>query len=484
MTLPDVIPSMVSHVLNALSHTHESVRKRALIALKNFYTLDIDLILPYFDQIKGSLYDPEPSVMSAALGFFAIAVKDHAREMKELVPVLIKILQQVVDGKLPKGYLYHGMAAPWIQIRCLMIMAQLGHDDLSTAMTPVVLRVFHKASQGVDAAFGVFFEVLRTLNSFHPAIILELCQSKESTRNPLLSIPRFATSTNPNLKYLGISMLCQVNPDAWSDAWWTEDLLSAVVQALESRDAAIQRRALDLLYRMLTLENAQNIIDRLVYAFFQEQDGGLQGASSQLGSASSSRKNEKHHQQQQLQLSSWFPSRKETILGQILDAAERFGARSPGFVNSRLSILAAQQAMRLLVQEDYNLSSTLDSTAPCRQPALAYVVFWALGEFGDKLTTSGADVEEKEFDLASVLEALARCLLVNQDLLIQSFVLSALTKLSVKTLPNPIPTSIMNVVRQQCQQHNTKTMLSSSLAIIEVQQRAAEFLMIAELAVS
>ncbi|KAG0311875.1 AP-4 complex subunit epsilon-1, partial [Linnemannia gamsii] len=286
MTLPDVIPSMVSHVLSALSHTQclimlqlqygaeqdptlsltlilvffaysafsESVRKRALIALKNFYTLDTDLILPYLDQIKDSLYDPEPSVMSAALGFFAIAVKDHAGEMKELVPALIKILQQVVDGKLPKGYLYHGMAAPWIQIRCLMIMAQLGHDDLSasTSMTPVVLRAFHKACQGVDAAFGVLFEVLRTLNSFHPAIILELCQSKDSARNPLLAIPRFATSSNPNLKYLGISMLCQVNPDAWSDAWWTEDLLGAVVQALESRDAAIQKRALDLLYRMLT----------------------------------------------------------------------------------------------------------------------------------------------------------------------------------------------------------------------------------------
>ncbi|KAK3838299.1 MAG: Clathrin/coatomer adaptor, adaptin-like protein [Linnemannia elongata] len=519
MTLPDVIPSMVSHVLTALSHSHESVRKRALIALKSFYTTDTDMILPYFDQIKDSLYDPEPSVMSAALGFFAIAVKDHAREMKELVPALIKILQQVVDGKLPKGYLYHGMAAPWIQIRCLMIMAQLGHDDLSasTAMTPVVLRAFYKASQGVDAAFGVLFEVLRTLNSFHPAIILELCQSKDSTRNPLLAIPRFATSTNPNLKYLGITMLCQVNPDAWSDAWWTEDLLGAVVQALESRDAAIQRRALDLLYRMLTLENAQNIIDRLVYAFFQEQDGGLQETSPQLGSASSTRKKEKHHQQQQLQSSLSFPSRKEKILGQILDAAERFGpseewylnlifdllarggttitlqtaeknddlhgcARSPGFDNSRLSILAVQHAMKLLAQEDYSLSSTLDSTAPRRQPALAYFVFWALGEFGDKMAISTAGVKEEEFGLASVLEALARCLLVNQDPLIQSFVLSALTKLSVKRLPNPIPTSIVNVVRQQCQ-HNTTTMLSSSLATIDVQQRAAEFLMIAELAV-
>lgn len=179
--------------------------------------------------------------------------------------------------------------------------------------------------------------MLRTLNSFHPAIILELCQSKDSTRNPLLAIPRFATSTNPNLKYLGITMLCQVNPDAWSDAWWTEDLLGAVVQALESRDAAIQRRALDLLYRMLTLENAQNIIDRLVYAFFQEQDDGLQGASSQLGSASSSQKKEKHHQQQ---VTSPFPSRKEKILGQILDAAERFGPSEEWYLNLMFDLLA------------------------------------------------------------------------------------------------------------------------------------------------
>ena len=70
--------------------------------------------------------------------------------------------------------------------------------------------------------------------------------------------------------------------------------------------------------------------------------------------------------------------------------------------------------MRLLIQEDYNLSRALDSTTPRRQPALAYFVFWVLGEFGDKMAISDADVEEKEFELASVLEALARCLLVNQ----------------------------------------------------------------------
>ncbi|KAF9586161.1 AP-4 complex subunit epsilon-1, partial [Lunasporangiospora selenospora] len=155
MTLPDVIPSMVSHVVAALSHSHESVRKRALIALRNFYVRQPEQVVPYLDQIKLALYDLEPSVMSAALGLVAIMVKDHAHDLKELAPVVVRILQQVVDNKLPKGYLYHGMSAPWIQIRCLQVMSYLGANDLSASksMTPAILAAFHKARQGVDAAF-------------------------------------------------------------------------------------------------------------------------------------------------------------------------------------------------------------------------------------------------------------------------------------------------------------------------------------------
>ncbi|KAG0215806.1 AP-4 complex subunit epsilon-1 [Mortierella sp. GBA30] len=415
MTLPDVLPSMISHVLGSLSHTHESVRKRALVALKNIYTRQADLVAPYLNQVKESLCDSEPSVMSAALGFLAVAVQDHASEMKDTVPVLIKILQQVVDGKLPKGYSYHGMAAPWIQIRCLMIMARLGQDDLSAskAMTPVVMAAFHKARQGVDAAFGVLFEIIRTLNSFHPAIILDLCRYKDVARNPLLIILRFATSSNQNLKYLGISMLCQVHPNAWSDAWWTEELLSAVVQALESRDATVQRRALDLLYRMLTLENSENIIERLVHAFYQEQDQRQDGAT---------------------------PSRKEKILGQILDAAERFGlseqwyldlvfdllerggdtitlqtaetimgvlekgAISPAFNTTHLRVLAVRKATQLLAQRDYSLATAVGSVG-VPQHALSYLVLWVLGEYGDNA---------EDWTLTSIMETLSRCLLLNQ----------------------------------------------------------------------
>ncbi|KAG0317383.1 hypothetical protein BGZ99_006338 [Dissophora globulifera] len=536
MTLKDVVPSMVGHVLSALSHTHESVRKRALIALKNFYMRDADLIAPYLDQIKKSLYDSEPSVMSAALGLFAVVVhQHHASQMKDLVPVLVKILQQVVDGRLPKGYSYHGTAAPWIQIRCLQIMAQLGQQDLSASrsMTPAIMGAFHKARQGVDAAFAVLFEIIRTLNTFHPAIILELCQFVDVAQNPLLIIPKFATSSNQNLKYLGISMLCQVQPSAWSDTWWSQDLLAAVVQALESRDATVQRRALDLLYRMLTADNSENIIDRLVYAFFQEQDVSadhyryLQEGDGQEHSLPLDRISSPSSSSTSSPLSlsgttttttttteGHVPTRKEKILGQILDAAERFGrseewyldlifdllerggrvvtmqtaekvmrvfergARSTAFNTTHLRVLAVQKTMHLLAQREYLFSCSRDTGSS--QPTLAYVTLWLLGEYGD---------DADDWKLSTVMETLARCLLINHDPLIQTFILSALTKAALRSAPNGVPKNVTGVVRAYLLDHPVSCTLSARVqsrqpypSSVDIQLRAHEFLMIAELA--
>ncbi|KAG0263484.1 AP-4 complex subunit epsilon-1 [Actinomortierella ambigua] len=310
MTLTDVIPALVTPVLQVFSHPQETVRKRAVIALKRFYIQLPEMVLPYLNQLKDALRDPEPSVMSAALGLFAEIVKDHAEDNKDLVPILIRILKQVVEGRLPKGYMYHGMPAPWIQVRCLHLMALLGFNDLSAskAMTPVVMAAFHRAAQGVDAAFAVLFEVIKTLNTFHPDIILELVQSTDPHTNPLLVISRFATSANPNLRYLGMALLDQVLPQAWCDTWWTDSLLTAVVESLDSRDASLQRRTLDLLFRLLTRENSLNIIERLTVALHSTED----------------------------------PLQRDKLLGQILRGSEAFGQSEEWYVDSVFALLASQ----------------------------------------------------------------------------------------------------------------------------------------------
>ena len=48
---------------------------------------------------------------------------------KDLVGSFVYILDQVISRKLPNEFDYHGVPAPWIQMKLLRILAILGADD-------------------------------------------------------------------------------------------------------------------------------------------------------------------------------------------------------------------------------------------------------------------------------------------------------------------------------------------------------------------
>ena len=48
---------------------------------------------------------------------------------KDLVSGFISLQKAVLERKIAKEYDYHGVAAPWIQMKNLRLMALLGADD-------------------------------------------------------------------------------------------------------------------------------------------------------------------------------------------------------------------------------------------------------------------------------------------------------------------------------------------------------------------
>lgn len=110
-----------------LQHTHEMIRKKAVIVMAKFHSI---LPIDQFDiKMKKALCDREPSVMAAALNYFQDAVKLNPSTYKDLVPSFLIILKQVTDHRLPRDFDYHRMPAPWIQTKILEILAHLGADD-------------------------------------------------------------------------------------------------------------------------------------------------------------------------------------------------------------------------------------------------------------------------------------------------------------------------------------------------------------------
>ena len=55
--------------------------------------------------------------------------KEIAR-CKDMTDTFVNMQKSIIEGKLPRDFDYHGVPAPWIQIKLLRIMGMLGVDDL------------------------------------------------------------------------------------------------------------------------------------------------------------------------------------------------------------------------------------------------------------------------------------------------------------------------------------------------------------------
>jgi AP-4 complex subunit epsilon-1 len=120
-------------VQRLLGHTHEMIRKKAVMVTIKMYKTYPTVIDQMDLKMKKALCDKDPSVMAATLNYFSDQVKQRPGDFKDLVNSFVVILKQVVEHRLPRDYDYHRIPAPWVQIKILEILAYLGADDKSTS---------------------------------------------------------------------------------------------------------------------------------------------------------------------------------------------------------------------------------------------------------------------------------------------------------------------------------------------------------------
>lgn len=90
------------------------IRKKAVTILIKFHKISPHSIDGMDVKMKKALCDKDPSVMAAALNYFAEEVRQRPADFKDLINSFIVILKQVVEHRLPRDFDYHRMPAPWI----------------------------------------------------------------------------------------------------------------------------------------------------------------------------------------------------------------------------------------------------------------------------------------------------------------------------------------------------------------------------------
>jgi AP-4 complex subunit epsilon-1 len=194
---PEMIPAVLPIIANHLNHQKEIVKKKAVLALHHFHRCDPSSVSYLHQDFRNTLCDKDPGVMEASLNIFYDFARENGSSVKDLTASFVSVLKQVVERKLPRDFDYHGVPAPWIQLKILRILALLGVDDLrsSECMYEVISLCMGKADPGVSIGQAIIYECIRTVTAIYPnSTMIERCAK---------NVGRLLSSLSNNLKYLG-----------------------------------------------------------------------------------------------------------------------------------------------------------------------------------------------------------------------------------------------------------------------------------------
>ncbi|URE24714.1 AP-4 complex subunit [Musa troglodytarum] len=232
----ETIPAVLPQVVDLLAHPKEAVRKKAVMALHRFYQRSPASVSHLISNFRKRLCDNDPGVMGATLCPLFDLITADVNSYKDLVISFVSILKQVAERRLPKAYDYHQMAAPFIQIKLLKILALLGSGDKQASghIYNVLGDIFRKCESSSNIGNAVLYECICCVSSIYPNAKL-LDAAAEST-----------------------SKLIKINPDV------AEEHQLAVIDCLEDPDDTLKRKTFELLYKMTKSTNVEVIVDRMI----------------------------------------------------------------------------------------------------------------------------------------------------------------------------------------------------------------------------
>ena len=252
-----IVQAVLDQVVKLLDDKSEHVRKKAVMCLHRFYQVSPSSLSDIIDdKMRKMLCDFDPSVMGATLNYFQEYTYKKPEQYEDLVSSFVVILKQVIEHKLPRDFDYHRLPAPWIQIKILQILANLGRDSHKTSegMYEMLSQVLRRADDtGINIGYAIVYQCVRTICIIYPN--QHLLEQASST------ISRFLSSQSPNLRCTGINglaLIIQINPD------YVTNHQQVIVDCLEENDETLKKNTFDLLYKMTSTSNVEVIVDKMI----------------------------------------------------------------------------------------------------------------------------------------------------------------------------------------------------------------------------
>lgn len=349
----------------------------------------------------------------------------------------VRILRDVSNSSYAPEYDISGITDPFLHIRILKLMRMLGQGDAdaSESFNDILAQVATKIESNKNAGNAILYECVETIMGIEATGGLRVLA--------INILGRFLSNRDNNIRYVALNMLMK---SVVVDSQAMQRHRTTILECVKDSDASIRKRALDLVYLLVSDTNVKPLIKELI-DYLEVSDEEFKGDLTEKICSIVER----------------FSSEKLWYIDQMLKILSEAGNHVKDQVWHSLIVVIsnAGDLQGYTVRSLYKAFQTSSL-----QIGLVRVVLWCIGEYGEMLVNGAGMLATEEpltvteSDAVDVVEVALKS--HSSDITIRAMSLITLLKLSSRFPP------ISERIRELIIQHKGNFDL-------ELQQRSIEF---------
>eukprot|EP01064_Diplonema_japonicum_P021553 TRINITY_DN3111_c4_g1_i1.p1 TRINITY_DN3111_c4_g1~~TRINITY_DN3111_c4_g1_i1.p1 ORF type:complete len:844 (+),score=241.99 TRINITY_DN3111_c4_g1_i1:64-2532(+) len=257
----DMARDLGHEVATFLESNSSNLKKKACLAGLRIVRRVPSMAETFLDKLTNLSSEKNHGVLVAGLTLVTEGLQmEEGESFKAIytknIKSYIKILKNLVMPPYPSEYDVQGIADPFLQVKILQLLRVLGtgSKDTSDTMSDILAQVATNTESYTPVGPAILYECVRT--------IIAIESSPDLRGLAVTILGRFLTSSSSNnIRYVALNTLTRVVD---KDSVAVQRHKNTIVDCLKDFDISIRKRALDLIYTLVSSQNIRLLVPDLI----------------------------------------------------------------------------------------------------------------------------------------------------------------------------------------------------------------------------
>eukprot|EP00752_Nemacystus_decipiens_P003420 g3164.t1 len=259
LATPDMARDLAMEVDKHLkAGSSSNIRKKAALCTIRVLKKCPELVEDFVDRVVVLLVERSHGVVLCGVQLLIAILeidKAHVAALVKVVPSLVRLMKNLLSTGFSSEYDVAGVTDPFLQVQVLRLLRLLGQysQDASEEVNSILSQVATTTETAKNAGNAILYECVRT--------IMKL-ESESSLRSMAVNIlGRFLLHRDNNMRYVALRTLGKV---VSQDLAAVQRHRGTIVECLKDPDPSIRVRALDLIFQLVSRNNARALVAELL----------------------------------------------------------------------------------------------------------------------------------------------------------------------------------------------------------------------------